>query len=401
MMSPAMTPMQQYNNGMQRTGDVDWEQFDQNLFAITGPAIVPAPDDSTPKAQEPAMKKQRVKATNAKYSRHSSPTTPHSAARKQDTNYHHKRDNSSMAAPPLPDHHKTPSTDSNEGVSPVDLSHFGVPLAQTTLDQQTHVQPITPSMLMSLQSQTRPPNSADVLPAQNELTIDVTNIPAYSDLATIDSPSLAMPSPSRHTTTTTQATNSNNISNTTNTLPSGSKTPVTTASNAQAREIRPRPIATIHSRSRSVNSSPALGPQRFRTSPELRPILPGGMSPQVGAMLASKSNYQHIVDGTYDQLNITYPQGMTQGLEVRRTSHKAAEQKRRDHLKECFEQLRTILPVQPDAGASKVAILKAGYEHILELHAAAKTREAEMERLAATVERLTGADGGTTTTTTE
>lgn len=106
-------------------------------------------------------------------------------------------------------------------------------------------------------------------------------------------------------------------------------------------------------------------------------------------MLASKSNYQHIVDGTYDQLNITYPQGMTQGLEVRRTSHKAAEQKRRDHLKECFEQLRTILPVQPDAGASKVAILKAGYEHILDLQAAAKRRDAEVERLAATVEQLT------------
>lgn len=41
------------------------------------------------------------------------------------------------------------------------------------------------------------------------------------------------------------------------------------------------------------------------------------------------------------------------GADIRRTSHKAAEQKRRDSLKQCFEELRKILPpmtnvVDPD-----------------------------------------------------
>ena len=160
---------------------------------------------------------------------------------------------------------------------------------------------------------------------------------------------------------------------------------------ASAVPIRARPLSVHsgsakdgkpHSRSKSVTSSPALGPSnpaRVKASPELRPILPGGMSPQLTAMLASKSNYQHIVDGTYDQLNITYPSNMTQGLETRRTSHKAAEQKRRDHLKESFEQLRNVLADRPDAGASKIVLLKRGYEQLLDQqrHLAQKDREIE------------------------
>lgn len=161
--------------------------------------------------------------------------------------------------------------------------------------------------------------------------------------------------------------------------------PATAASSA----IRPRPLSMHaaagkggkpHNRSKSVTSSPALAPHnpaRIKASPELRPILPGGMSPQLTAMLASKSNYQHIVDGTYDQLNISYPSNMTQGLETRRTSHKAAEQKRRDHLKESFEQLRNVLADRPDAGASKIVLLKRGYEQLVDQqrHLAQKDRE--------------------------
>lgn len=377
MMSPAMTPMQQFT-GTQRTSDVDWDQFDQHLFALTDPAMDNLHGQNTQSQAlalqasismtEPVSKKQRVSSDSAGTSRHTSPRTPLLPVT-QGSVYHHKRD-TTMAAPALP-HYKDPSPDSNEGISPADLEQVQVHSGNTpsqyvpTPAGADHGQPITPSMLMSIQRKTK--ITGNDIPQGLSLNLDLSHLPNYSisaDSQAMPSPAIAMPSPSARPT-------------------NPARTPIIAGTPHIVREIRPRPIAPAHSRSHSVNSSPALGPQRHRASPELRPILPGGMSPQVGAMLASKSNYQHIVDGTYDQLNISYPSGMTQGLEVRRTSHKAAEQKRRDHLKECFEQMRTILPDRPEIGASKVAILKKGYEHILQLHAAIKDKDAEIARLKA------------------
>lgn len=367
MLSPAMTPMQQFQS-MQPPAEVDWEQFDQNLFALTGPAIdtvqprdlqSDVPELLSNTMMEPAIKKQKVVYGSKKSSRQSSPGTPYmSAASRTGPSYLHKKDRL-MAAPAALPHHQETSSDSNEGISPVDLGQFRMPksMAQSGSEQfNEHIQPITPSMLMSLQSKTTDSGGsspeAAYAPPQS-LAVDLDALPIYST----EVESRAMPSPSlRQPRTMKSATTSQ-------------------------REIRQRPIAPAHSKSKSVSSSPALGPQRPKPSPDLRAILPGGMSPQVGAILASKSNYQHIVDGTYDQLNITYPQGMTQGLEDRRTSHKAAEQKRRDHLKECFEMMRTILPDRPEPGASKVAILRKGYEHIVEIQKLIKEKDAEIERL--------------------
>lgn len=366
-----MTPM---HNAVQQAAEVDWENFDENLFALTAPAIDNAngqlPDGLGPNLH--ATKKQRISANSARSSHHTSPRTPHSfSSRRGNVSGYHKKDNTSMAAPAVPAHAGS-STDSNEAVSPVELDHFHSLAAVVPaggLPARTG-QPITPSMLMSLQSSASI-NGSGVNPSvmSQGLSLDLGELPGFTTSPELQS--LATPPP--QTTSQSPAGILPGTPRSTGILP--------VSGHHITRDIKPRPIAPAHSRSKSVCSSPALNPQCYKASPELRPILPGGMSPQVGAMLASKSNYQHIVDGTYDQLNISYPQGMTHGLEVRRTSHKAAEQKRRDHLKDCFELMRTILPDRPEAGASKVAILKKGYEHILQLHSTLEDKDAEIARL--------------------
>jgi hypothetical protein len=57
-------------------------------------------------------------------------------------------------------------------------------------------------------------------------------------------------------------------------------------------------------------------------------------------ILATISNYQNLMEGKAAALGIAFNSQIKSGLEVRRTAHKAAEQKRRDSLKEWFDRLR-------------------------------------------------------------
>ncbi|KAK4703483.1 hypothetical protein P7C70_g2731, partial [Phenoliferia sp. Uapishka_3] len=156
-----------------------------------------------------------------------------------------------------------------------------------------------------------------------------------------------------------------------------------------------------------------------------------GLPADALARLSTKSNYQNIMDGrgvdllgldpsTVSALNAT--QGV--GADNRRTSHKAAEQKRRDSLKLCFEELRRILPPiaasapdeekrpgegnvggqrggsvdpeNPNRGVSKVALLRRSNEYVGMLHDRIDRRDLAIEslrnRLKEARERL-GEDG--------
>lgn len=106
--------------------------------------------------------------------------------------------------------------------------------------------------------------------------------------------------------------------------------------------------------------------------------------------------------------------------ETRKTSHKAAEQKRRDSLKAGFDELRLLLPPintealdpesgepipgssaprllpksslvpddNPNRGVSKVALLKFSNEYIVRLHDKVEKRDDYIERLRNEVQRL-------------
>ncbi|PPJ61305.1 hypothetical protein CBER1_05102 [Cercospora berteroae] len=89
--------------------------------------------------------------------------------------------------------------------------------------------------------------------------------------------------------------------------------------------------------------SPALRP---RISPIIKPLLPEGAalhSPTHALLLASKSNYQNLLEG--NQLpGVNYPESLSTGLTSKRTSHKVAEQGRRNRINEALKEMQSLLP---------------------------------------------------------
>jgi len=105
-------------------------------------------------------------------------------------------------------------------------------------------------------------------------------------------------------------------------------------------------------------------------------------------------------------------------MQVRKTSHKAAEQKRRDSLKTTFDDLRVLLPPiplpsdenfpdepilpgalpprgppkaggeGPNKGVSKLQLLMCGNDYIRQLKARIERRDEEIEKLRREIVRL-------------
>lgn len=59
--------------------------------------------------------------------------------------------------------------------------------------------------------------------------------------------------------------------------------------------------------------------------------------------LATKSNYQHILDGTHLP-GVTYPETLAENLTSKRTNHKLAEQGRRNRINNALKEIETLIP---------------------------------------------------------
>jgi len=69
------------------------------------------------------------------------------------------------------------------------------------------------------------------------------------------------------------------------------------------------------------------------------------MSPDASAfLLASKSNYQNIVEGNHSHLGLQYPEHLSTNLTSKRTSHKIAEQGRRNRINNALAEMAGLLP---------------------------------------------------------
>lgn len=108
--------------------------------------------------------------------------------------------------------------------------------------------------------------------------------------------------------------------------------------------------------------SPALVP---KISPSIQPLLPEGSKPcshptqyihavltlstaplnsaNQALLLASKSNYQNLMEGTHLP-GVSYPDHLSTGLTSKRTSHKVAEQGRRNRMNDAIKEMQTIVP---------------------------------------------------------
>ncbi|KAE8447432.1 hypothetical protein EG329_010705 [Mollisiaceae sp. DMI_Dod_QoI] len=106
--------------------------------------------------------------------------------------------------------------------------------------------------------------------------------------------------------------------------------------------------------SSSILASPALLP---RISPSIKPLLPGGgkvSEDTASLLLASKSNYQNILEGTHLP-GVSYPTELSTNLTSKRTSHKIAEQGRRNRINSALQEIATLLPKgqAKDSGGEK------------------------------------------------
>ncbi|KAI1908011.1 hypothetical protein LOZ53_004628 [Ophidiomyces ophidiicola] len=88
--------------------------------------------------------------------------------------------------------------------------------------------------------------------------------------------------------------------------------------------------------------SPALRP---KISPSIQPLIRGeGLSSETSALyLASKSNYQHILEGTLLP-GVIYPEALAENLSSKRTNHKLAEQGRRNRINTALKEIESLLP---------------------------------------------------------
>lgn len=97
------------------------------------------------------------------------------------------------------------------------------------------------------------------------------------------------------------------------------------------------------SASNSKLVSPALVP---KISPSIKPLLPEGTplnSAQQALLLASKSNYQNLVEGNRLP-GVNYPDSLSTGLTSKRTSHKVAEQGRRNRINDALKEMQSLIP---------------------------------------------------------
>ncbi|KAJ4407815.1 nuclease [Neurospora sp. IMI 360204] len=97
----------------------------------------------------------------------------------------------------------------------------------------------------------------------------------------------------------------------------------------------------------SVLISPALRP---KISPSIKPLLPGGSTGSAeeaaSLLLATKSNYQRILEGNTVP-GVSYPSELSTNLTSKRTSHKIAEQGRRNRINSALQEIATLLPKVP------------------------------------------------------
>lgn len=110
-----------------------------------------------------------------------------------------------------------------------------------------------------------------------------------------------------------------------------------------------KPSSTVHASPRALKPlliSPTLNPGLKPLPSALLPSSSASHNNRVSSVedaeriLATRSNYQNLMEGKGAALGIAFSTQIKSGLEVRRTAHKAAEQKRRDSLKEWFDRLR-------------------------------------------------------------
>ncbi|CAN6674722.1 hypothetical protein TRVA0_062S00408 [Trichomonascus vanleenenianus] len=159
--------------------------------------------------------------------------------------------------------------------------------------------------------------------------------------------------------------------------------------------IQKRRSSTTPSSSPYMNSAIRPKPSGLsRISPVIKPKFSPQISPKIApsdsknsdyeALLASKSNYQTIVEGKHRQLGLSYPEQLSADLTLKKTSHKLAEQGRRNRINVALSELgKLVEPCREDGQInSKATTVETAIRYIKQLEedlAEAKAKLAKYE----------------------
>ncbi|KAI9724764.1 MAG: hypothetical protein M1812_000039 [Candelaria pacifica] len=265
-----------------------------------------------------------------------------------------------MAPPPLP----KPSAVGQPSRSATDVLHS----KSETNGVNIELSPATPASLMRLQQQANkkgvvvqsPPLDEQISlpdeigPVLEDMTLPEeasSTTPALPPIETRETDDQRTPTLSGKTTLKTAPPKITPVKVSNQCLPnSADPSPIVNGLNSPNETItskRAEPRASARgakkrSGTASVQVSPALRP---RISPSIKPLLPeGSVSAETSALLlASKSNYQNILEGTHLP-GVSYPEALSTNLSSKRTSHKIAEQGRRNRINTALQEIASLLP---------------------------------------------------------
>ncbi|KAK9264552.1 hypothetical protein V1519DRAFT_436865 [Lipomyces tetrasporus] len=226
---------------------------------------------------------------------------------------------SSMAPPPVP----------------VVKSAPAVRPEMSSTQTQRRLAPVTPASLMNL-NKDRVGSAEDILPTRDADAIIEVVARRHSTIAIAPAPA-SVPTPTSESGRMGSA--SANSSPALRPQPRGPTRSASAGIEDNSAKAQLRAIKPVRSRAGSVSISPTIKP---KISPNLKPLLPDGLE-AASALLASKSNYQNIVEGKHSQLGLSYPEQLSINLTSKRTSHKIAEQGRRNRINNALAELNQLL----------------------------------------------------------
>jgi len=265
---------------------------------------------------------------------------------------------SDMPPPPVP-------PPKPAGKSPLIRGEMSSPAQRPTVPKGKKPAPATPASLMKLPASSTPSKSPTPSPRQqSQVSSDAMDSFQLPESATnfaeaqFSSPDMPTMSPAEHPTAGANPSFQP--------LPSPAfAKPSAAASASQSPQLAPgastpgtrktpqlAPRGSSKKRTSSVSVSPALRP---KISPSIKPLLPGsaGQSAEdTSKLLASKSNYQNILEGNLVP-GVTYPKELSTNLTSKRTSHKIAEQGRRNRINSALQEIAALLPKSTSAAKER------------------------------------------------
>ncbi|PFH61446.1 hypothetical protein XA68_17350 [Ophiocordyceps unilateralis] len=303
-----------------------------------------------------------------------------------------------MPPPPVPNRR----SNSESPYTPPQNGLHGPSSSRRERDGQQQLHPATPASLMKLPASdtTRPQatgqQTAEPIIESLELPESLTDEPdgstwrpTHADPTPVRAPTVApfsLPSPAARTASEAAA-----VGQSPQLRPSSSGAGAKRAPLVASRGGRDRSTGSVH-------ASPALLP---KISPSIKPLLPGTPADDTASrLLMSKSNYQNLVEGNTVP-GVTYPSELSTNLTSKRTSHKIAEQGRRNRINSALHVMAGLLTDQhqSDTGDetegkqastanSKASVVEKAIVHIKKLHEENGELKQQVRKLRAQLERL-------------